>query len=558
MLISLSIKDFAIIDEIEISFGPGLNVMTGETGAGKTIIVEALRLVLGARGSTDIIRAGKERASVTAIFDSSSLPKDIKRKLDDAGIECKDEIIIHRVVDARGKGRISINGIAASASTLKAVAVHLVDVSSQHENQLLLDDMEHAGILDGFARLESSYETYLKARRRWSESARELAALKADERSAKERIDFLKFQLGELERADVKPGEDGEIESERARLKHAVFLQQKTGEAESILNGDEGSALMAISAASQVISQCVPYESKANAWIDSLERSRIELGEAARELARYAEGVNSDPLRLEALDDRLHLIKGLVRKHGGSIDALIERKNRISEEVNKFENYDNLLEQKGSELDELTSQMRSAASKLSKARKAAAKDMGVRVGFELAELGMAKTQFAVAVDKKAEDEWDESGPDRVEFLMSPNVGEPMRPLARIASGGELSRTMLALKGALAQGDAIPATSVFDEVDSGIGGAVASVVGRKLKKLAISRQVICITHLPQVAAFADRHLMIAKRIKQGRTITFLSHLEYDDRITELARMLGGENITDAAYTHAEEMLRQSRT
>ncbi|MFH1830092.1 MAG: DNA repair protein RecN [Pseudomonadota bacterium] len=553
MLNSLSIKDFAIIDEIEVSFESGFNVMTGETGAGKTIIVEALRLVLGARASTDIIRAGRDRASVTAIFDSSSLPQAIKKALDESGIECGDEIIIHRVVGAQGKGRISINGVAISVSVLKSVAEHLVDISSQHESQMLLDETRHANMLDSFAGLESMYETYVDARKIWSEAARELNALEADEKNAKERIDFLRFQQSELDRADVKPCEDEMIDEERARLKHAVLLKERTSAAESILSGGEASAACAINSVLQMLSQCAPYEPKTKAWIESLERAHIELDEVTRELAQYSENIGSDPVRLEELEDRLHLIKTLVRKHGGSVDALIKRRQDIAFEVSKVENYDSLLEEKRNGACALAEKMRAAARELSKSRRLAAKDMSVRVVSELLELGMAKIQFSVVVEQKDEAEWDESGPDRVEFLISPNAGEPMSPLAKIASGGELSRIMLALKGALAKGDSIPDTSVFDEVDSGIGGAVASVVGKKLKSLAECRQVICITHLPQVAAFAKQHLRIEKRVKQGRTIASLADLNEKDRVAEIARMLGSDHVTPVTIAHAEEML-----
>ncbi len=552
MLLSLHIKDFAIIDELELALGAGLNVMTGETGAGKTIIVEALKLVMGGRASLDIIRAGSERASATAIFDSRNFTKEVKEILDSAGIECGEECIVHRAIGAQGKGRISINGVPVTAAILKTVAEHLVDISSQHEHQLLLDESMHPHILDSFGALVTLSDVFRDVHRRYSLAARELSELEANERAAKERLDFLKFQLNEINAANLKPNEDAEIEAERSRVKHAVLLQEKTFGAESILAGDEGVAA-ALNRASQLLEHCAQYEPKVRQWREGLDRARIEAGDVARELALYAEGLDSDPARLEELEERLHRVRALARKHGGSIESCLKRRDELAAEVDKVANYDDLLDGKKAEVAALLSERRAVAEKQSAARKKAAKTMGEGVANELSELGMKKTQFAIVVEMRPEEEWDESGPDRVEFLISPNPGEPMRELSRIASGGELSRVMLAIKGALAAGDGIAGTSIFDEVDSGIGGAVAAAVGKKLKRLSAARQVVCITHLPQVAAFADRHLRISKRTKSGRTVTEIDELPSDARVAEIARMLGGEKVTAAAMEHAEEML-----
>ncbi len=553
MLKTLSIKDFAIIDELEVELRPGLNAMTGETGAGKTIIVEALKLVLGARASADIVRSGSERASVTAVFDSGGLPREFRERMSEAGIECEDEVIVHRVVGQQGRGRISINGVPATASMLRDVAAHLVDVSSQHENQLLLDGTRHAPMLDDFAGLAPAFSAYLEAHRAYADALREIEGLEAGERGARERLDFLKFQLGEIESADVKAGELESLESERSRIKHSVLLTERTTGAEAAISGDEASALSLMGQASQLLAQCSQYDAKAARWCEALDRARIELEEVSRDLSAYAEGLGSDPARLEAIEDRIHLIKGLAKKHGGSVEALISRRDEIAAEVDNVENYDEVLAQRRKELSGLAEKRSIAARSLSAARKKAARDMGRKVARELMDLGMAKTEFVVAVEQRDEAAWDESGPDGVEFMISPNAGEPLMPLARIASGGELSRIMLALKGALARSREIASTSVFDEVDAGIGGAVAAVVGKKLRGLAASRQVICITHLPQVAAFADAHLRITKGVRRGRTIASLDSLDGEGRVSEIARMLGGETVTDATLAHAREMV-----
>ncbi|MFA4974581.1 MAG: DNA repair protein RecN [bacterium] len=556
MLTSLRIKDFAIIDEIELSLGTGLNVMTGETGAGKTIIVEALKLVLGGRASAEAVRAGSESASVTATFDSSDLPAPAANALADAGIECKEGIIVHRVVGSQGKGRISINGVPVIAATLKTVAEHLVDISSQHEHQLMLDEARYPALLDGFAGLWKEFEAFALAHRMWLDVSRELAKLEDAGRNAVERQSFLKFQLDEIERAQVKPGEDAEIEAELKRLKHAVFLEEKVRAACDALSGEAGSAISALSIASHAVEQCAQFESKAEDWAAAINRSRVEAEEVARELSIYAERVGSEPDKAEQLEERMYLIRGLTRKHGGSIEALLARGEEMAQELRKIENYDGERALKRVALDESALARRTAAQALSRGRTRAAREMGKSVASELCELGMKKSEFSIKVEQRPEEEWDESGPDRVEFLISPNVGEPMRGLARIASGGELSRFMLALKSALVSKSAQFGTSIFDEVDSGIGGAVAAVVGRKLKAISQARQVVCITHLPQVAAFADSHVRISKRVKAGRTVTSMDGLAGDDRVNEIARMLGGEKITDTTIAHAREMLRES--
>lgn len=556
MLLSLSIKDFAIIDALEVEFQPGLNVMTGETGAGKTIIVEALRLVLGARAATDIIRAGKDRASVTAVFDAGRVPPALVSLMSEAGIACEDEIIVHRVIGQQGRGKVSINGVPTTAGMLRIAASYLVDISSQHEHQRLLEEACHAGLLDDFAGIASSRDAYAEAHGAYARARRELAELEEGEKRAREKLDFLKFQLGELDKADVKEGEFEALEAERSRMKHAVLLGERTSRAEALLSGEETSALALLRAARESLEQCAPYEPRALSWCDAFERARRELDDVSRELVSYAEGLESDPAMLQEIDDRLHLIKGLVRKHGGDVNALFARRNELASEVETVENYDGLLQERRLLVEKLAGERREAAKALHGARVKAARTMGQGVAGQLGDLGMGRTEFAVLVEERDETVWDESGPDEVRFMIAPNVGEPLMPLARIASGGELSRVMLALKGALLGCGEVVATSVFDEVDSGIGGNIASVVGRKLKALAGSRQVICITHLAQVAACADCHLRISKCVKDSRTVTTLDFLDENARISEIARMLAGEKVTNAAVKHAEEMIEEA--
>jgi len=553
MLTALHIRDFAIIDEIEVSFGPGLNIMTGETGAGKTIIVEALNLVLGARARTDLIRAGSDHASVTAVFDAKRIPSGLRRDLENAGIDCGDELIVRRVVSGGGKGRIFISGVPMTGASLKNIVERLVDVSSQHEHQLLLDRNEHVAILDLFGGQPGCLEEYRSIHEKFIRLNEELTRLERNEREAKEKLDFLKFQLKEIKSINPKPGELDEIETNRSRLRHAVTLEEKTRAADAILYRNSGSVVEQLDGALQLLAECSCHDPTIAGWSEGLDRARAEIEDVARGLSRYAESLESDPDALEAMEERLHLIKRLIRKQGGSIEECLSRAGKIESEIDTISNYDDVLAQKKVELDSLAKERRASASRLSESRKTAASDMSEKVEKELNDLGMAKTEFSVAMERLSEDQWDDNGPDAVEFLIAPNVGEPAKPLVRIASGGELSRVMLAIKGVLADRAGLTETSIYDEVDNGIGGAVAEVVGKKLKGVSRMRQIICITHLPQIAVYGDNHIRISKHVKKGRTVTILENLPSDGRVEEIARMLGGEKITDTTRVHAGEML-----
>ncbi len=553
MLQMLHIQDFAIIDELTVDFHPGLTVMTGETGAGKTILVEALKLALGERAQSDLVRAGSDRASVTAVFDARSMAAPLREELEASGVAVGDELVVTRVIASRGRNRVAVNGMPVAQSVLKRVAEALVDVSSQHEHQRLLDAACHAEIVDAFGGLAEELAAYRTAHERCAALAREVQGLLEREKDAAERLDFLKFQRDEIARIDPRSGEDAELAAERNRAKHAVMLEERARKAEAILYSDAASALEGIDAALIALGECRDVEPRVGDWCMALDRARAEIEETARELARYADGLESDPTRLEEIEERLHLLRTLMRKHGGSLEACLERRAAIDGEIDAVERSDELLAEKEAALEEAAQQRRAAADRLSGARRKTAEALARAVVRELAELGMKRTRFAVEIERREETAWDETGPDAIAFLFSPNVGEPMKPLARIASGGELSRVMLALKGALADRAQLAATSIFDEVDAGIGGAIAEVVGRKLQAVSRARQVICITHLPQVAVYGDHHLRIAKGVKGGRTITGLSPVAEGARLEEIARMLGGERLTATAREHAQEML-----
>lgn len=557
MLSSLHIKDFTIIDELWVELSPGLNIMTGETGAGKTIIIEALQLILGERASPDIIRAGKERAAITAIFGLEGAPAAILRQLKEAGIEDRNELIIHRLVGEGGKGKITVNGVPVTGTTLKSWATHLVDISSQHEHQLLLSPSEHASIVDAFGGHGEAVSRYRNAHNRWALESHEVRELEANEQRAKEQLDFLQFQLREIESAKLKTGEEETLEAECSRLRHITQLEERTRAAEAILYSDAGSAIELIDRAKQLITQCLSFDPTLSRFGEAIDRARAELTCATEGLSQYTLRLESNPAHLEDLDNRLHLIRSLARKYGGSIESCLAKLASLQKEIDTICRYDEILEKKRTMLTAITKERREAAFSLRTARQMAGLHLSKRIEEELSGLGMNKARFSVKLEERPEEAWDESGAEQIEFLFVTNIGEPLRPLARIASGGELSRVMLAIKGALAKKGNHVLASVFDEVDAGIGGATAAIVGKKLKAVAENRQVICITHLPQVAVYGDIHLMVSKRVEEGRTIATLTRLVSEDRIQEIARMLGGTKITTTTIAHAREMLRQAQ-
>ncbi len=559
MLTSLSIRNIAIIDELEIDFERGLNVMTGETGAGKTIIAQSLGLVLGGRAQPDMIRTGEEEAEVTASFyiDSASPARPHVMQLleGSGGIDEEDgDIIIRRVISTQGRGKITINGIPATLQMLKALAPHLVDVSSQHEHQLLIDPASHVDVVDGYGVAKELTSRYREAFQRYSELANEVQRLRDEEASAKERLDFLKFQRDELKAAAPQPDELDELEEKRMRLKHAATLDATAREAFAALYEAPGSMVGVLDRIAKQLSSTARLDPAFQPWSETLERARMEIEEIARDVRQYVERLEAEPERLEEIEDRIHLLRGLVRKHGGSLEDVLRKMDVIAQDIDRTERYDEVLAAKGRALAVAEEELKDAAKQLSEARTESGKKLAKEVQRELEGLAMGKVRFVLDIEPLPRGAWDVAGSDRVEFFIAPNVGEELKPLVRIASGGELSRVMLAIKRVIADKANLAATYIFDEVDSGIGGAVAEVVGRKLMEVAQSRQVICITHLPQVACCGSAHYRIGKRVEKGRTRAHVLKLTHDHRIEEIARMLGGRSITELTRRHAEELLR----
>jgi DNA repair protein RecN (Recombination protein N) len=561
MLKELNIKNFAIIDQLRVEFGPGLNVFTGETGAGKSIVVDALNLALGERASTDLVRTGSAEAVVEAAFELNGLGSAaVTVILGEQGIEMPagEDLIVRRVISTTGKSKVYINGSLANLATLTALGSHLADIHGQHEHQSLLAVDQQMDMLDSFGGLLKNREAFAASYKQLHELRGQLAELEAGEREKAQREDLLRYQVNEIETARLKEGEDGELANEQRVLANSEKLAGLAASADETLYSSDGSALSALKRAITNVRDIAAIDNKLAAVLELLESGRAQVEEAAREVSSYAEKVEFDPNRLEAIGDRLDLIQKLKKKYGGTIAEIIAFGTNAAAELDKIEKSGEEMERLRKEIDGLKTGITTKAKELTKKRTSAAKELEKKVEGELGHLGMKKTTFVVKIVQEPGDDTTDGlrvssrGADKVEFLISPNPGEEPRPLAKIASGGELSRIMLALKTILVEGDPIP-TLVFDEVDAGIGGAVAEEVGKKLRKIANRRQVFCITHLAQIASMAMSHYGVAKAVKKDRTSTEVRLLDRKERVDEIARMLGGKTITDATIRHAEEMI-----
>jgi DNA repair protein RecN (Recombination protein N) len=557
VLTHLRISGFALIDELELELGPGLTAITGETGAGKSILVEALALLRGARASADSIRAGREEARVEAMFElparSPARAWLAAQGREEAAGGGDGGLLIRRAIAANGRGRVYIGGGLATAADLAALTGPLVDIASQHDQQSLTDPESQLAILDAFAETDVLRAEMVAAFAAKTGAAAALAAFAGDARARAEREDLLRFQLGELEAARPVAGEDQALATERERLRGAERFLGASARGEEVLYAGDGAVSERIASVLRDLEPLAGLDEALRPTIDGLQAAMAAIEEAGRDLGRYARGVRSDPARLAEVEERLFLLQRLCRKHSGTVADLAARREALSAELAEVGSYDEGLASRQSALAEATARAERAAAALTEVRRAAAGNLERKIGATLRELGFAAARMPIVVEPR---ELGASGADRVRFLFAPNPGEPPRPLAKIASGGELSRVMLAVKQTLARTDQV-LTYVFDEVDAGVGGGTAEVIGRKLKRLAADRQVIVITHLPQVAAFADAHVRVSKSATRGKTRVAIERLADRDRVDEIARMLGGATPTVHAAAHAGEMLRNAR-
>ena len=564
MLLELRIRNFAIIEEANLEFGAGLNVLSGETGAGKTIILSALGLLLGSRASPDMIRTGEKEAVVEGLFElegEAAMPELAARKSDGG----RRELLVRRVIaEGGGRSRVTIDGELATVQSLGKIGASLVQVYGQHEQHSLLRAESHREILDRYANLDDELASY---RERFAHAEGIQSRLQELNRRERERADLLelaRFRATELERAGLVAGEDEALSQERTVLANASKLASAALEAEQALYGADGAASDTVSRAEARLVEAAALDPKLGDALEMIKSARANLEEAARSLAAYASKIEADPARLEEIDNRLQELTRLKRKYGGSLDTAIETLERSRAEIGELEGIGESKAQVEAAMTAALDELAAHANKLSAIRKRAVSDLGRKMETELKSLGMRSPGFEPRLGALAPDEagfvhggaaLGPFGIDTVEFHLSPNVGQPAMPLLRIASGGELSRVMLALKRLEAQRRGV-ATMIFDEVDAGIGGAVAQVVGRKLKQLSHFHQILCVTHLAQIAAFADRHLTVEKEERRGSTRSRVTVLEPGDRAEEIARMLGGE-VSDKFRRAARELLERAR-
>jgi len=556
MLGALRIANLAVIESLEVELGPGFTVLTGETGAGKSILVDALTLVMGGRASADYIRTAAEAAEIEALFDLSDSPA-AKKYLQDAGIIGEEgdpaEVVVRRIISRSGKNRAWINSKLESTATLFELGRLMVDIYGQHEYQSLLKPERHGRLLDSFGGLLERVDDYRKAYEHWRAKKSELAALDLDETGRAEREDMLRFRVNEIESAKLEPGEDQELARERELLRHAEALGAASRQGVEILYESDGAVVGTLQSLSDRLKDATRFDPELKTSLEQIEQAAAVLEDAASELRAYADRIEADPQRLQWVEDRLDAIRKLKRKYGETIEDILASMEEARSELEGLENRESRLEELRSQVDQAHERALDKAAVLTAERRKAARSLAGKVEKELSSLGMEKTRFEVRIEP-AEDE-DGLGPwgaDRVEFFISPNPGEDLKPLAKIASGGELSRIMLALRVLLA-GEGEAATLIFDEVDQGIGGAVAEAVGKKMKAIAANKQTLCVTHLPQIAAQADRHLLVEKRQEKQKTEAGVRELDRGQRIEEIGRMLAGKTVTDTARAHAVEML-----
>lgn len=548
MLTDLIIKNFAIIETLHVSFRPGLNMLTGETGAGKSIIIDAVNLILGGRASSDVIRTGEDDAVVECLFDIAE-HEDIRKKLAESGIETDSELLIKRIVSRSGRNRVFMNGGMATTALLGEITPLLVNIYGQHESQTLLRPENHLYLLDEFAGIVPLREQYSCHHEECRKIAEELRLLEADEREAFRRNDLLAFQSNEIAEAALVPGEDVELQEERQRLLHGEKLIRATSGAYDALYDGDGALLGVLRSIIAEVEEAGTVDNALAAFSARLNESYLSLEDTALSLRDYGSRLEADPGRLQVVDDRLDLIYRLKKKYLPTLEGILNFKEEVDAELETFaqrgERHSDLTES----LQRLEISLLQQGRELTRKRLDASKRLNTAMETELHELAMKNAQFTVSFTPY--DEPRSTGMERVEFLFSPNPGEVPKPLARIASGGELSRLMLALKQIHPESD-VPSL-IFDEVDTGIGGAVSAMVGQKLKRVSYNQQVLCITHHPQVAAFADHHFKVNKTSESGRTRTTVDLLSSEARVLEIARMLSGTKITEKTLEHAREMM-----
>ena len=548
MLSQLYIKNIAVIQEANIDFGPGFNVFTGETGAGKTMLISAINGVLGARLSRDIIRSGEDSATISALF--SGISNAAAQRIEELGYAADDrEVLISREIGARNSCKI--NGRPATMQILREIASELIDVHGQKDNHRLLDPQYHIEYIDDFGELSELRENYRGIYRKMQEIRKKLRAMQQSDREKEQRIALLQYQVNEIETANLQLGEDEELSQRRDTIRNAERILKLTAEAKGLLDGsddNEGAANMLTQLAETLgkLSRFVPELSDAAAQVMEVSYT---IHDVSGEISRYLDHLDFDPHSLDEIEDRLELIQNFKRKYGATIEEILAYGQRAADQLKEIqfsqEIIDELLEQEKALLPQLSQ----AADELTSARHQAARNFLSRIKRELEFLNMPNVKLTVSADRC---DFMPNGQDELELLISSNAGEAPKPLAKIASGGELSRVMLSIKKVLAEKDQV-GTAIFDEIDTGVSGSAAQKIGKKLQEVSQNRQVICVTHLAPVASCGDTHLFIHKEVEEGRTFTRIDLLDDEERIREIARIVSGDDITETALNNAREML-----
>ncbi len=563
MLKELSIRNFAIIDDLQIDFSDGFTILSGETGAGKSIILNAVNLLLGSRASADLVRTGAESAELEALFQISADSK-VAAIMSDHGYDPTEGLLIRRLISRSDNNRVYVNGRLATIALLTTITENLASISGQHAHQGLLKEDQHLVILDQFGGLMTLRRQVFDLYHQILPLLDERKRLEAIRQRQDEHLELLQFQKNEITTADLTTGEDDALEQERLRLKNAEALYQTIYGSIEGLYGESGSVIERLQEIRKNLASAGRIDTDLNRIAESLGSTTYQIEDLIEALRAHLNLIQMDDQRLVSVEERLDTLNKLKRKYGGSLDAVLTQLETIEGELSKVENISHQIEDVEKKLATLHEQLAERVLALSRKRAKTAKHLAEKVEHELGSLKMSQTDFEVVIQPITADEKTnayltadssaitETGIDRASFMIAPNPGEALKPLASIASGGELSRVVLALKAILADTDAVE-TIVFDEVDAGIGGGTAEVVGRKLSELARHHQVICITHLPQIARFGKHHFSIAKHVANGRTVTAIQPLEQADRYKEIARMLGGEDITPTTLEHARELL-----
>ncbi len=557
MLCFLRIRGLALLDDVSMELAPGLNVLTGETGAGKSIIVDAVSLLRGARARPDVIRAGDDQTTVDAQFEL--LPRiagPVNELLDLHGIETShNELILQRIVPRAGRGRQFINAQLTTRAVLEEVGAWLIDICSQHEHQSLAQVPRHIDLLDGFAGTESPLSTYSEKYADYRQLLTERQKLVEQSRTGAERADYLRFQIDELERLAPEPGEFERLKAQVTLMRDVQRWADFSRDAQESLYEGEDSVSTRLGRLLDRARRGVADSPKLAALVDQLTTAQAACEDALDTVKRFASDIDLEPGALERAEGRMHELTHMRRKHGMEPDDLVGRLQTMQQELELLSSVEQQLSELDLKVDQAFSQCSNLAQQLREMRRKAAHQLSRTVQAELTALHIPHARFEAHIEALPPEHLTPKGLDQVEFVFSANAGEPMAPLARVASGGELSRVLLAIRGALA-GQGAVSTYVFDEIDAGVGGAVAEAIGQRLALAALANQVLCITHLPQIAAYADAHFRVEKHTEQGRTLTRVKRLSADERVEELARMLGGARITSSARAHARQLIEEA--